>query len=163
MFFGYSFENTSSTAIGDVTRANLQGWEGSLEGKLVPWVGLVTDFSGHYGTQNFTEPTPGGPTNISLTGHEYDVLFGPRVSIPVGKFTPFGEFMVGVAHISTTGNAPTGTFFSNTSVATAVGGGIDYRLVRLVALRVEGDYIATRFYSTTQNDLRVSTGIVFRF
>ncbi|MGA1986583.1 MAG: hypothetical protein ABSG72_09960 [Candidatus Sulfotelmatobacter sp.] len=159
IFFGYSFENTSSLAIGNITRANLQGWEGSLEGKLVPWVGIVTDFSGHYGTENFTTAlTPNGPVNTSVTGHQYEVLFGPRVSVPVGKFTPFGEFMVGLAHISTAGSFPT-----NTSYATAVGGGIDYRLVRLVALRAEGDYVATHFYSTTQNDLRVSTGIVFRF
>jgi hypothetical protein len=101
IFFGYSFENTSSLAIGNITRANLQGWEGSLEGKLVPWIGLVTDFSGHYGTQNFTELTPNGPTTVGVTGHEYEVMFGPRVSVPVGKFTPFGEFMIGLAHIST--------------------------------------------------------------
>jgi hypothetical protein len=158
IFFGYSFENTSSLAIGNITRANLQGWEGSLEGKLVPWIGLVTDFSGHYGTQNFTELTPNGPTTVGVTGHEYEVMFGPRVSVPVGKFTPFGEFMIGLAHISTAGSFPT-----NTSYATALGGGIDYRLIRLVAVRVEGDYVATHFYSTTQNDLRMSTGIVFRF
>jgi hypothetical protein len=158
IFFGYSFENTSSLAIDNITRANLQGWEGSLEGKLIPWVGLVTDFSGHYGTQNFTVLGPEAPVNMSVTGHEYEVLFGPRVSVPVGKFTPFGEFLVGLAHISTSGSLPT-----NTSFATALGGGIDYRLIRLVALRAEGDYVATRFYSTTQNDLRVSTGIVFRF
>jgi hypothetical protein len=158
IFFGYSFENTSSLAIGNITRANLQGWEGSLEGKLVPWIGLVTDFSGHYGTQNFTELTPNGPTTVGVTGHEYEVMFGPRVSVPVGKFTPFGEFMIGLAHISTAGSFPT-----NTSYATALGGGIDYPLIRLVAVRVEGDYVATHFYSTTQNDLRMSTGIVFRF
>ena len=34
IFFGYSFENTGSTALDGITRANLQGWEGSLEGKL---------------------------------------------------------------------------------------------------------------------------------
>jgi opacity protein-like surface antigen len=159
IFFGYSFENTSSLAIGNSIRPNLQGWEGSLEGKLVPFVGLVTDFSGHYGTQNYTVLGPEQPINISLTGHEYEVLFGPRVSVPVGKFTPFGEFMVGVAHLSTTGAA----FPTNTSFATALGGGLDYRLIRLIAVRVEGDYVATHFYSTTQNNLRVSTGIVFRF
>jgi len=158
IFLGYSFENTSSTAIGNATRPNLHGWEGSLEGKLVPWVGLVTDFSGHYGTQTFSEPTPEGPTNLSLTTHEYEVLFGPRVSVPVGKFTPFGEFMIGLAHIRAGGS-----FASNTSFATAVGGGLDYRLIRLVALRVQGDYVRTNFFSTSQNDLRVSTGIVFRF
>ncbi len=159
VFFGYSFENTGSTALDGITRANLQGWEGSLEGKLLPFLGIVTDFSGHYGTQTFTDLTPSGPLTVSLTGHEYEVLFGPRVSLPVGKFTPFGEFLVGLAHISDTGTG----FPSNTSFATAAGGGLDYRIFRPVALRVEGDYLHTSFFSTGQNNLRLSTGIVFRF
>jgi hypothetical protein len=159
IFFGYSFENASSYALQDVTRPNLHGWEGSLEGKLAPFIGLVTDISGHYGTQTFTEPGPGsGGVNVSVTGHQYEVLFGPRVSVPVGKFTPFGEFMVGVAHTGSNGISET-----NTSWATALGGGLDYRLVRLVAVRVEGDYVRTNFFSTSQNDIRISTGIVFRF
>ncbi len=159
IFFGYSFENASSTALDDLTRPNFHGWDGSLEGKLAPFIGLVTDISGHYGTQTFTVATPGGgAVNASVTGHQYEVLFGPRVSVPVGKITPFGEFFVGVAHISSNGFSPT-----NTSWATALGGGIDYRLVRLVAVRVEGDYVRTNFFSTSQNDIRISTGIVFRF
>ncbi len=78
--------------------------------------------------------------------------------MPVGKFTPFGEFFVGLAHTSSNGFSPT-----KTSWATALGGGLDYRLVRLLALRVEGDYVRTIFFSTSQNDIRISTGIVFRF
>jgi opacity protein-like surface antigen len=157
VFFGYSFENASSSALDNVTRPNFHGWEGSLEGKLAPFFGLVTDISGHYGSQTYTLAPPGPPT-YRVTGHEYEVLFGPRVSVPVGKFTPFGEFFVGVAHISSNGFSPT-----NTSWATTLGGGIDYRLVRLLAVRVEGDYVRTNFFSTSQNDIRISTGIVFRF
>lgn len=158
IFFGYSFENASSSALDGLTRPNMHGWEGSLEGKLAPYIGLVTDFSGHYGNQTFLEATPDGPTNVKVTGHEYEVLFGPRVSVPVGRFTPFGEFFVGVAHISSNGFSPT-----KTSWATALGGGLDYRLVRFLALRLEGDYVRTNFFSTSQNDIRISTGIVFRF
>jgi hypothetical protein len=159
IFFGYSFENASSTALVNATRPSLHGWDGSLEGKLAPFIGLVTDISGHYGTQAFTEPGPGGGgINFYVTAHEYEALFGPRVSVPVGKFTPFGEFFVGVGHISAGSLS-----LSNTSWATALGGGLDYRLVRLVAVRVEGDYVRTNFFSTSQNDIRISTGIVFRF
>jgi len=158
VFFGYSYENASASALDNITRPNLQGWEGSLEGKAAPWFGLVTDFSGHYGTQTFTELTPNGPLNVNVTGHEYTVLFGPRISVPVGKFTPFGEFMVGLAHVGSGGS-----FATNTSFATALGGGIDYRLFRPIAWRVEGNYVHTEFFSTTQNDIRISTGIVLRF
>ncbi|HSY90468.1 MAG TPA: outer membrane beta-barrel protein [Candidatus Binatus sp.] len=161
IFVGYSFENASSSALDNIDRPNLQGWEGSLEGKLAPFFGIVTDFSGHYGSQTFTELTPSGPINVSVTGHEYEVLFGPRISVPVGKITPFGEFLVGLAHISSSGSGA--GFPSNTSFATAVGGGIDYKIFRPVALRVEGDYLRTNFFSTSQNNIRLSTGIVFRF
>jgi opacity protein-like surface antigen len=163
IFLGYSFENTSSSALGlNLSRPNLQGWQGSLEGKWLPWVGIVADFNGHYGSQTFQEAVPAGPgpITVKVTGHELEAMFGPRVSIPVGKFTPFAEAMGGVAHINTGGSFPGP---SNTSFATALGGGIDYRLVRLIAWRVEGDYITTRFFNSTQNNLRLSTGIVFRF
>lgn len=158
IFFGYSFENASASALDGLTRPNLQGWEGSLEGKLAPWIGLVTDFSGHYGSQTFVALTPNGPVDMKVTGHQYEVLFGPRVSVPVGKITPFGEFMIGLAHIGSNG-----AFATNTSFATALGGGIDYRLFRPIAVRVEGDYLHTSFFSTSQNNIRLSTGIVFRF
>lgn len=161
IFLGYSFENASSSVLGlSSSRPNLQGWEGSLEGKWLPWVGIVADFGGHYGSQTSDVPTPGGIETVKVTGHELEVMFGPRVSIPVGKFTPFAEITGGIGHINTGGTLPTA---SNTSFATAIGGGLDYRLVRMVAWRFEGDYVTTRFFHSTQNNLRLSTGIVFRF
>jgi opacity protein-like surface antigen len=162
VFVGYSFENTNWSGLDSgLSRPNLQGWEASLEGKFFPHLGLVADFGGHYGSQTFqTFPPQGGAVTVKVTGHQQEVLFGPRISIPVGKFTPFGEFMVGLSHINNGGDVPSS---SNTSFATALGGGIDYRLIRLVALRVEGDYLRTRFFNTSQNNLRLSTGIVVRF
>jgi hypothetical protein len=165
VFFGYSYETASSTAL-NVTpnRANLQGWEASLEGKMARWFGIVADFSGHYGSQSFTELTPTGPFSLNVTGHEFEVMFGPRVSIPVGKFTPFGEFLAGVGHMSTGGSAfASSSGPGSTSFATAFGGGLDYRVVRLVALRAEGDFVHTSFFSNGQNNFRLSTGVVVRF
>jgi opacity protein-like surface antigen len=161
VFFGYSYENTNSTTLNIISnRPNLNGWEASLEGKWLPWIGIVADFSGHYGSENFVQVTPNGTSTINVTGHEQEVLFGPRVSIPVGKFTPFAEGMVGLAHIHTGGTFPGP---SNTSFASALGGGLDYRLIKPVALRVEGDYIHASFFDTTQNNLRLSFGVVLRF
>jgi opacity protein-like surface antigen len=161
VFLGYSYENTNSSTLDlDLSRANLHGWEASFEGKVLPWIGIVADVAGHYGSQSFVQPTPNGPQNINVTGHQQEYLFGPRLSVPVGRVTPFAEVMVGLAHIHTGGTLPGP---SNTSFATAVGGGIDYRVVRPLALRVEGDYIRTKFFSATQNNLRLSAGIVLRF
>lgn len=161
LFFGYSYENTSSSTLdATLSRPNLQGWEASFEGKVLPWIGIVGDVSGHYGSQNFTEPTPAGPVTITVTGHEQEYLFGPRLSIPVGRFTPFAEAFVGAAHIHTGGTLPTP---SNTSFAYAFGGGLDYRIIRPIALRVEGDYVRTSFFSADQNNFRLGAGVVIRF
>jgi opacity protein-like surface antigen len=131
---------------------------GSLEGKVLPWVGLVADFSETYGSERVTIPCPEllCPAE-SISAHEYNMLFGPRLSVSVGKLRPFAEVLVGVGHVGTHG------FGSDTSFATGIGGGLDYRLLRPIALRFEGDYVQTRFFGTTQNNVRLSTGIVFRF
>ncbi len=166
VFLGFSYERTNSTAFGPnlvrttLSSPNLHGWEASFEGKVLPFVGIVGDVSGHYGTQSFTKPTPNGLQTINVTGHEQEYLVGPRLSIPVSKFTPFVEVMVGAAHIHTGGSLPGP---SNTSFATAVGGGLDYRLFGPVALRAEGDYLRTKFFSSTQNNLRLSAGVAFHF
>ena len=166
VFVGFSYERTNSTAFGPnlvrttVTSPNLHGWEASVEGKIFPFVGIVGDVSGHYGSQSFTRLTPNGPLNINVTGHEQEYLVGLRLSVPVGKFAPFAEAMVGAAHIQTGGSLPGP---SNTSFATALGGGLDYRLFGPIAARIEGDYLRTSFFSSTQNNFRLSLGGVFRF
>jgi len=166
VFLGFSYERTNTSAFGigavgsTVTGSNLHGWEVSAEGKFLPFVGIVGDVSGHYGSENFVQLTPNGPQSINVTGHEQEYLVGPRLSVPVGKFRPFGELMVGAAHIHTGGTLPTP---SNTSFAYAVGGGLDYRLLGPLAARVEGDYLRTDFFSSTQNNFRLAIGAVFRF
>ena len=166
VFVGFSYERSNSTSFGPnlisttVTSPNLHGWEVSAEKKFLPFVGIVADVSGHYGSQSFTKLTPNGPLNINVTGHEQEYLVGPRLSVPVGKFTPFAEAMIGAAHIHTGGALPGP---SNTSFATAVGGGLDYRLFGPLAARIEGDYLRTSFFSSTQNNFRLSVGGVFRF
>jgi hypothetical protein len=156
VFFGYSYYNTDLSSI---DRANANGWEGSLEGKVLPFVGIVVDFSGHYGSQNFPVSCVPGPGVCTFNANinEHNVLFGPRVSGSVGKFRPFAEAMFGFGHVNANAAG------SDTSFATALGGGLDYRLIRAVAWRFQGDYVQTRFFGTHQDNVRLSTGIVFHF
>lgn len=164
IFFGYSFQNAASSAFdfSNLSRPNMNGWRATLEGKVFPHVGIVADFTGEYGSQSYTvlPPLGGGPITVNINGHEFDVLFGPRITVPIGKFHPFGEAMAGVSHMST--KAPN-SGPSDTSFATVLGGGLDYRLLRVVAWRFEGDYVETRFFGTHQNNFRLSTGIVVHF
>jgi hypothetical protein len=163
VYFGYTYYNTDLS----LNRGNLNGWQGTLEGRVFPYVGIVADLTGHYGTVNFNCPLPvvpvgsgGGscfPATIGASAHVYEAMFGPRLGIPIGKFRPFAEFEVGVGHVATNG------FGSDTSVATAIGGGLDYKIIRPLAWRFQGDYIHTSFFNNGQNNLRLSTGIVLRF
>ena len=172
VFFGYSYFNTTPlTFAGISNRQSLNGWEGSLEGKVFRWVGLVADFSGNYGSQ--TVPNPAATcavgvvcSPLTVSTHVQNFLFGPRVSANMGRFRPFGEVLFGVGHISVKESSPLPDNFvmpNDTSLATAVGAGLDYKIIRPVAVRFQGDYIQNRFFGATQNNVRLSTGIVFRF
>ena len=157
VYFGYTYYNTDLS----LNRGSLNGWQGTLEGKLFPLLGVVADITGHYGSLNFPAACPAGvvpcSASISFSAHVYESMFGPRLGVPIGKFRPFGEFEIGVGHVNTNGAG------SDTSFATAVGGGLDYKIFRPLAWRFEGDYIHTHFFGTGQGNLRLSTGIVVRF
>ncbi len=148
VFFGYSFDR-SPVVSNDTTNTN--GWDASLEGKIFPFVGLVVDVDGHYGSGTFT--------GVGADVAEHNALFGPRVSAQVRGFRPFAEFLVGAAHISRSN----GISDSDTSFANAVGGGLDYRVAGPVSIRGQLDWIETRFYGNTQNGVRFSTGIAIHF
>jgi hypothetical protein len=158
VYLGYTYYNTKLS----VSSGSLNGWEGTLEGKVFPLLGIVADITGHYGSQQFPNPAAtciigGTCPPLTANAHIYEALFGPRLSVPVGKFRPFGEFEIGVGHVNTNG------FGSDTSFATSVGGGLDYTIVRPIAWRLQGDYVRTKFFNRADNNLRLSTGIVFRF
>jgi hypothetical protein len=160
IYVGYSYFNTNMVG---VDRQSLNGWEGSLEGKFFPFVGIVADFSANYGDLKFPVAIATCaigvtcPTSVTANSHVDNLLFGPRVSVSVGPVRPFAEAMFGVAHINTNG------FGSDTSFATAIGGGLDYRIFRLLAWRFEGDFVRSSLFHTTQHNARFTTGVVLRF
>ena len=52
----------------------------------------------------------------------------------------------------------------NNAVATAIGGGFDLYLAPFLSFRaIQLDYLMTRFNSSSQNEPRVSTGVVLGF
>jgi hypothetical protein len=171
IFFGYSYSQGEAftgssvpTVLAPSGSAGMNGWEGSLEGKFLPWIGLVADLDWHYGGRTFTQTCsvvpPCASKTFRLNASRHAVLFGPRASVSIGKYTPFAEFLVGVAHQTDSGG---GISNSDTTFSRAIGGGLDYKLIKGIAWRVQGDSIHTTFFGQSQDDLRVSTGIVFRF
>jgi hypothetical protein len=154
LFVGYSLSQTRP-----VSPLSLNGWEGSLEGKFLPWVGIVADFSAGYGTNNLILPITcptSGCVPRSQSVRRYTYMLGPRVSVPIGRFTPFVNALFGAAHINDQG-------VTDNSWATAIGGGLDYRLIHGLALRVQADSLHTKFFNTGENHFRFATGIDIRF
>jgi hypothetical protein len=169
VFFGYSYYNAD---LFPSERIGVNGWEASLEGKVLPFVGIVADFDDHYsGTVHIPladcvgsgcplppasgpVPSPGGYVIATAWGANF--LFGPRVFVHAGRFRPFGEVLFGASHTNA-------QVESATSFGTAIGGGVDYRLSRPLAWRFQGDYIRAHAFGFAQNNVRVSTGIVLRF
>ena len=157
VFFGYSYYNTDLSST--VNRTSTNGWEASVEGKIIPFLGIVADFDAHYGSQNFSTVCPlGGVCTFNSSFVEHNFLFGPRVSISLAKLRPFAEVLVGAGHVNVNNG-----FGTDTSFAGAIGAGIDYKIIRPVAWRLQGDYVETHLLGATQNNARVSTGIVLRF
>ncbi len=151
-------------------RTNLNGWEVSFQGRVLPFIGVVADISYEYGSRPFTAfivcqgPVP--PTCVPPSGQMKarlgSYLFGPQFSVSIGRLAPFAHALFGASHLSDVTSVDN---FSNsdTSFADALGGGIDYRLIPRVSWRLQGDALQTRFFAATQTSLRFSTGLVFRF
>lgn len=140
----------------------MNGWEGSLEGKFLPWIGVVADLDWHYGSRDLAGCRGQGctPTVSTFNASRHTLLFGPRASISLGKYTPFAELLLGVAHqTDTRGNLS----LSDTRFSSAVGGGLDYGLLKALSWRLQLDSVYTRLFSQGRHDLRFSTGVVFHF
>ncbi len=163
VFVGYSY---MSADLAPSNRTNLNGWNASVEGRVLPFIGIVADFSGQYGTAPIA-PNPactgvvgGSCSGLNASTNIHNFLFGPRASVSVGKIRPFAQALFGASHVS---DSVSGFSGSDTSFAYALGGGVDYHLIPLISWRAEADWLQTRLFSNTQNNVRISTGVVIHF
>jgi hypothetical protein len=146
IFGGYSF---LSSEIGS-DRDSLHGWGVSFSFNPSSRWGLVTDFSGHYGTTRVLN------TEFDLSTTTF--LFGPRASARGKSATAFGHVLLGGA-VSKIEGSSLGTKF-----ATAIGGGVDINLSRRFAFRpLQADYLPVRANGEWLHNVRLQTGIVIKF
>jgi opacity protein-like surface antigen len=142
---GYSFVRNSKFDL------NFQGGSGSAAYNFNRWLGGVADIGGY----ELTNQTGGSGNIVSF-------LFGPRLSYRGETFTPFAQLLLGGAHASA-GFGGGGGGASENSFALVGGGGLDIKLSQHFALRAGPfEYFMTRFGSQTQNNMRLSAGIVIR-
>jgi len=181
IFGGFDYLNVNG---GGVTLAsgqniNLQhnayGWHFTTTENKFSWMGGVVDLSGDYSNPTVNLGTPTSPVNVRFNRQAYPILFGPRFYYrKLGRVTLFGEPMIGLAvarlNVASKSEFPEllGLFPSTkTSWAYALGGGADYNLTNLIAIRGQFDWIRSHFPETLardyQNNYRVAGGIVFKF
>jgi len=164
VFGGYSYLNFDLPANPSTGTTNqrlaLNGWDLSASVRLFHRFSGEADFSGH------TQSDCTGITGLNCSNFSY--MAGPRYALgnPSSKITAFVHGLVGRDSANLPG--PSGLAVSDASVAFAVGGGIDYWVFRHIGVQLgPADYMYTRHLNVdavpSQNSIRVSAGVVFRF
>ena len=135
LFGGYQFTHLSPSL-------NANGWNAAVNGNMNRWLGVTADFSGSY----------------KGTGQMYTFMFGPVLSVRTKKVTPFVHALFGGTTIGDGGSF--GGAFSM-----GLGGGMDVSAGNHLALRlVQADWFLLHAGGETEKkNVRVSTGLVFRF
>ena len=84
-----------------VHQPNCSGYSAAFAYSFNNHLGLKANFAGHNGSPTTTKLLPSTDTNGSAdVEHQdlYTLTFGPMLSLPVGHFSLFTHFLVGVAH-----------------------------------------------------------------
>ncbi len=157
IFAGYSYVRDNPSTSG-VPSFNLHGGSASVAYNVNNWLGAVADFGGYHANNIL---------GSGIDGTISTYLFGPRISYRKHeRITPFAQTLFGVAHASGSGFGVSGT---DNAFAASFGGGVDVKLSHRFSWRpAQVEYLLTRFPEATtsretQNNLRVSTGVVFHF
>jgi hypothetical protein len=141
---GYSFMRFDSSTIGFADYSNLQGANGSLTYNLAPYFGVTAEVGGEYGD------------HLQVAGW----MVGPQI---YHHFLGADFFAHGLFGQSQT-KLDFGTSLTNTGRAVAGGGGFDIPISARFSIRpIQVDFINTQTFNTSQNNLRFSAGLVFRW
>jgi opacity protein-like surface antigen len=159
VFAGYAYVQANpGPGVTGADSFHLHGGNASVAYNITGWLGGVADFGGY---------TNGNILNTHTSGTFSTYLFGPRLSYRhYSRIAPFGQVLFGAAHANA---AAFGTANTQNAFAMTAGGGVDYKLLDHFAIRpFQAEYLMTRFGegtlgTRTQNNLRVSTGFLFRF
>jgi opacity protein-like surface antigen len=141
-------------------REGLRGVEIGATHHLTSSLAFTAHVTGNYGLA-----TSGFPDNARA--RQYSFLGGPQFSAPHKHFTPFMQGLFGAVHQST--SQTNNNYFiifphSDWSFGVAVGGGIDAKITPNFSFRlIQADDMITHLGNRTQNQPRLSAGILFRF
>jgi hypothetical protein len=142
-YVGFQYTKVSGSTV-----PNFTGGVGQFAYNPSKWLGVVGEVSG-------AADTDGRRSAM------YTFMGGPRATLRQGRIQPYVQVLIGGARLNAVVQGLGAT--STNSFAAAVGGGVDLKVVHHFAIRlVQVDYLFTHF-GATQNNLRISSGLVFRF
>ncbi len=160
VFGGYQYLHLGSNSdIGD-SGQGYNGWNAAAEYNFNRFLGVEGDFSGTYATVS------------GVKMHVYTYTGGPVVFAKVGNLKPFAHVLLGGVQ---SGGSESGVSVTFNGYTTMVGGGIDAKINRVLAVRLaQFDWVYYHFGSKTiagievpsfsgSNNVRISSGIVVRF
>jgi len=153
----------SYTFMQDTTRSDSfpAGWAISATGNVNSWIGVVTEVGGNHRSCDNCQRGPFATdrfrgTNLNVTVLTF--MAGPRVASHANSLvTPFAQVLLGGSHIKG-GLEWDGAL--NTGFTYQPGGGVDVRVTRNAAVRVQGDYRIIRTSGRNNKESRVLVGIV---
>jgi len=175
LFLGYSYLQAVPKLAAGNRLVWLNGGSASIAYNLSRHWGLVADIGDFQNSEVKFTGAYGATVDVNdADGGVFTYLFGPRLSFRHERVTPFVQALFGGARaseISLADCTSSCTLLPDQSTfAMTAGGGVDLRIHHHFAIRlIQAEYFMTRFasYTTgvtgTQNDMRLSTGIVFRF
>ena len=131
------------------TSFHLNGGTGSVTQNLNDWIGGRIEC-------NFYQGSVSGAT-ISAQTFTYGPVFAYH---HYDKLTPFVHAQFGAVHAS---QGYLGISQSAFKFAMSAGGGVDVKINQRAAIRLQGDYLMTRFLGLRQDNVQGSVGLVIRF
>ena len=176
LFLGYSYIRGVPTLSPGNRMDFLNGGSASIAFNLNRHLGLVGDFGGFDASELQLTGAGANPARVSnASGTAFTYMAGPRLSFRYSRVTPFVQALFGGVHasevtLSGCAGALCTPLPTENSFALTAGGGIDLRVHRHIDLRlVQAEYLMTNFANLstgkrdTQNDIRLSSGLVFGF
>jgi hypothetical protein len=160
---GLNYSYTRVNPGGTLGSYNANGGSGYVEYNLNKIVGVVADLGGNY---------VGSANGIQLQNTTFDYMFGPRFNWRHSRYTPYVQALFGGERFSNglnPGAADPRLSTSQNNFAAAFGGGLDITLTNHIALKpIQIEYLTAQVpaggdLKYSQNNLRYSAGVVFRF
>ena len=158
---GYTYTSLDD---GPAGRLSGNGWNTGGTFFMNNWLGFEGNVAGATNSQGGSVTVAGTTFSGSASDKHYTFVFGPRVQFGHGRTNPFVHALFGVDHETVSASLlGVSSSVSDNAFASAWGGGLEYGVSKHLGVVTDADYLMTRHASATQNNIRVSAGLSFRF